>query len=79
LQAGALTADTVALEARKVADNDDRPHPAEIRPPAPAPPPVTSLTARRLQHLPSDDRPMPSVAIYDDLLRLRSTDESRTP
>ncbi|MFB7675104.1 hypothetical protein ACFC26_27195 [Kitasatospora purpeofusca] len=32
---------------------------------------VTSLTARRLAHLPPDTRPLPSVAHYDQLLRHR--------
>ena len=29
---------------------------------------VVSLTARRLASLPGDDRPLPSVDAYDDLL-----------
>jgi hypothetical protein len=29
---------------------------------------VISLTQRRLAGLPADDRPLPSVAAYDDLL-----------
>jgi transposase len=67
LQAGALTADAVALEARKAADTDDRCG----QQPAPATPhaAVASLTARRLAHLPPDTRPLPSVAAYDQLLR----------
>jgi SAM-dependent methyltransferase len=36
----------------------------------PAVPPVTSLTQRRLAALPPDTRPLPSVAAYDQLLRL---------
>ncbi|MDX3537480.1 hypothetical protein PV721_24530 [Streptomyces sp. MB09-01] len=32
---------------------------------------MTSLTARRLAALPPDPRPLPSVAAYDELLRLR--------
>jgi hypothetical protein len=66
-RAGALTADAVALEARKAADADE---PAEQEP-APAKPPgaVASLTARRLDRLPPDTRPLPSVAAYDQLLR----------
>jgi hypothetical protein len=31
---------------------------------------VTFLTERRLAHLPADTRPLPSVAVYDQLLRL---------
>ncbi len=68
LHAGALTADVVALESRKAAD---------IAPESPARShedtqqqagPVPSLTQRRLAHLPTDTRPLPSVAAYDDLL-----------
>lgn len=69
LAAGALTADVVALEARKAADNSsaevtqsDRPLLAE---PAST---VPSLTQRRLTHLPTDTRPLPSVTAYDELL-----------
>jgi hypothetical protein len=32
---------------------------------------VTFLTERRLAHLPPDNRPLPSVAAYDQLLRPR--------
>ncbi|MFF5481914.1 hypothetical protein ACFY5C_31945 [Streptomyces sp. NPDC012935] len=73
LRAGALTADAVALEARKAAEADD-----VDEPPAPAPSDratVTFLTHRRLAHLPPDNRPPPSVAAYDQLLKARlSTD-----
>jgi len=67
VRAGALTADAVALEARKATDADDGAGPE----PAPAGPqaPVASLTARRLAQLPPDTRPLPSVAAYDQLLR----------
>ena len=71
LRAGALTADAVALEARKAADQ-----PAGQPAAGPAPgraPPVTSLTARRLDKLPPDTRPLPSVAAYDQLLRRHRT------
>jgi hypothetical protein len=30
---------------------------------------VVSLTERRVADLPDDDRPLPSVDVYDDLLR----------
>lgn len=30
---------------------------------------ITSLSQRRLSHLPPDTRPLPSVAVYDQLLR----------
>jgi transposase len=70
LRAGALTADAVALEARKAADDADQP----ARDTAPAGlPAVASLTARRLERLPSDTRPLPSVAAYDQLLRRNRT------
>jgi len=68
LSAGALTADVVAMEARKAADADP-PGTAAQPPQILQPPPVTSLTARRLAILPSGTRPVPSVAAYDQLLR----------
>lgn len=71
LRAGALTADAVALEARKAADEADG-QPAPDTAPA-GPPGVTSLTARRLDKLPPDARPLPSVAAYDQLLRRHRT------
>jgi hypothetical protein len=74
LRAGALTADAVALEARKAADADGQPT-EENTVPAPA---VASLTARRLEKLPADTRPLPSVAGYDQLLRRRRTAEEGT-
>ena len=67
LRAGALTADAVALEARKAADTDD--HAEQQRAPAAPPAAVASLTAHRLAQLPPDTRPLPSVAAYDRLLR----------
>jgi hypothetical protein len=79
LRAGALTADAVALEARKAADADDQPAAEE---PGPAAPPATvaSLTARRLAQLPPDTRPLPSLAAYDHLLRRHriTTEEGTT-
>jgi transposase len=71
LRAGALTADAVALEARKSADEADTPLAGDSVPPAP--PAVASLTARRLERLPADTRPLPSVAAYDQLLRRHRT------
>lgn len=76
LRAGALTADAVALEARKhedTADDAALDHPtahvgseAYGEGEAPA---VRSLTERRLRaHLPADTRPLPSVDKYDQLL-----------
>jgi transposase len=75
LRAGALTADAVALEARKAAEADDTANTGENEPQAPAPAAtVTSLTERRLTQLPPDRRPLPSVAHYDQLLRRRPPD-----
>ena len=68
LRAGAMTANVVAMEARKAADAsppDAAAQPDEI----PGPSPVASLTERRLAALPADSRPLPSVAAYDQLLR----------
>ncbi|MBZ9644825.1 hypothetical protein [Streptomyces sp. PSKA30] len=75
-RAGALTADAVALEARKLAESDGEPAPPartvtkpvtvsqEDGPTAS----VTFLADWKLSHLPPDDRPLPSVAHYDQLL-----------
>ena len=78
LRAGALTADAVALEARKAADTDIAPAPAPDRATSAAAA-VASLTQRRLTHLPSDTRPLPSVAAYDQLLPSRRTPREGTP
>ena len=75
LRAGALTADAVALEARKAADDADQP--AKKDTPAGSPP-VASLTARRLEKLPPDTRPLPSVTAYDQLLRRNRTAQEGT-
>lgn len=76
LRVGALTADAVALEARKAAEDEQAAAPTSAvgfpgDPGLPPDPVVTSLTARRLAHLPPDTRPLPSVAAYDQLLRHR--------
>jgi hypothetical protein len=86
LRVGALTADAVALEARKAADSGhDCPRDghqdigaatpdaaaAGGRPSAVGAQVVASLTQRRLAQLPPDTRPLPSVAVYDQLLRRR--------
>ncbi|WP_406324253.1 IS21 family transposase [Streptomyces sp. NBC_01637] len=74
LRAGALTADAVALEARKWGEADqgqqlaDQDIPRRRRDGGAT---VTSLTERRLAALPPDPRPLPSVAAYDQLLRFR--------
>ncbi|VVJ18374.1 Mobile element protein [Amycolatopsis camponoti] len=39
---------------------------------------VTSLTERRLAHLPPDTRPLPSVTIYDQLLPSHRTPREGT-
>lgn len=77
LKVGALSADVVAMEARKIAQADDLPQPQTS---APRPerlawldePAVVSLTTKRLAQLPPDTRPLPSVAVYDQLLRRRA-------
>nr|WP_143076759.1 hypothetical protein [Streptomyces sp. MUSC 14] len=74
IRAGAITADVVAVEARRAAaaappppeDLDDEGEP----PPWAEPSGVVSLTARRAQ-LPEDNRPLPTVAHYDQLLTRR--------
>jgi hypothetical protein len=73
LGVGALTADAVALEARKAAEADE----SDLADVAagrggvsgPEAATLTFLTERRMAHLPPDDRPLPSVAVYDQLLR----------
>jgi hypothetical protein len=95
LRAGALTADAVALEARKAAEADqeadqeadsatDRTASGDHVPEPDEPATVTSLTRRRLAQLPPDTRPLPSVAVYDQLLRRnrpasRPTSEGEMP
>lgn len=76
LAAGALTADAVALEARKAAEGDQTAPANMIRPEMPEAT-VTFLTERRLAHLPADTRPVPSVAVYDQLLRHHRPDAAR--
>ncbi|MBG0831626.1 IS21 family transposase [Planomonospora sp. ID67723] len=77
LKVGALSADVVALEARKIAQAGDG-SAAESALPRPEhlvwidEPAVISLTTRRLAQLPPDTRPLPSVAVYDQLLRRRT-------
>jgi transposase len=68
LRAGALTADAVALEARKAAQAEDEP---PVTGPGQTPGNVTFLHEWRLAHLPPDTRPLPSVTPYDQLLRRR--------
>ncbi len=70
LRAGALTADAVALEARKAAQTEDEPR-AALPTGASGSATVTFLHEWRLAHLPPDTRPLPSVTPYDQLLRRR--------
>ena len=74
--AGAVTADAVALEARKAAEANVIDQPDQSQDSAPAGQSVASLTARRLTQLPADTRPLPSVAAYDQLLRHRRKDST---
>jgi hypothetical protein len=56
----------VAVEARKaVQQRGPQPPPVEATPRRQL---IVSLTERRLAELPGDERPLPSVAVYDDLL-----------
>lgn len=71
LRAGAMTADAVALEARKAAQAETEPAPSDRPSPGKASANVTSLHEWKLTHLPPDTRPLPSVAPYDQLLRCR--------
>ncbi|MGI5260887.1 IS21 family transposase [Streptomyces angustmyceticus] len=74
LRAGAMTADAVALEARKAAQAETEPTPETDRLDSGKPSAtVTSLHEWRLAHLPPDTRPLPSVTPYDQLLRRRRT------
>jgi hypothetical protein len=69
LRVGAPTADAVALEACKVAEMPHSRTPADHDHTMTDPAAVTSLTQRRLTHLPADTRPSPTVTAYDRLLR----------
>lgn len=83
LNAGALTADVVALEARKHAEGTAAPGielSAEV--PEPRIAAVRSLTEHRLRaQLPADERPLPTVDKYDQLLasRRQNPTEGATP
>jgi hypothetical protein len=66
LAVGSVSADVVAVEARKAAQRRGiQPPPV---PASAAGRQIISLSARRQAALPADDRPLPSVAVYDDLL-----------
>ncbi|MGI5347295.1 hypothetical protein ACQEU8_03770 [Streptomyces sp. CA-250714] len=67
-RAGALTADAVALEARKAAQGETTE--TSARTGAPRDESSATVTSDwKLSHLPPDTRPLPSVAHYDQLLR----------
>ena len=88
LKVGAVSADVVAVEARRVAA--ERNTPGWVRPDcdsgakeAVVEHRVVSLTQRRLADpaaviagLPPDKRPLPTVAGYDQLLNKRTTDST---
>lgn len=82
LAAGTFKEDVIALEARKAAQAAGRAPTVTASAPAPepldlAPAPVTPLTARRLARaLSSDQRPLPRLEQWDELLRLRRKDSS---
>jgi hypothetical protein len=66
LTVGSVSADVVAVETRKTAQQRGvQPPPVQATPRRQQ---VISLTARRLAELPGDDRPLSSVDVYDDLL-----------
>lgn len=73
LEAGALTADAVALEARKHDDatEDSVIKPGDQPPSAPETPTVRSLTEHRLRAQLPAERPLPTVDKYDQLLPTR--------
>lgn len=90
LTVGAVRADVVAVEARRVADQ----RPIDLTAPSTGPSEqvrepgalVASLTERRLADptaviagLPPDARPLPSVTAYDELLHRRTTRTPPTP
>jgi len=71
LSVGSTSADVVAVEARKAAGQRGS-APSAASPPGGAPR-VVSFTERRLAALPGGDRPLPSVAAYDQLLGRESS------
>ncbi|MEU6611645.1 hypothetical protein ABZ922_42695 [Streptomyces shenzhenensis] len=74
-RAGALTADAVALEARKVAEGESFTEPAKptrgrsVQSQEETDGTVTFLSDWKLSHLAPGTRPLPSVAHYDQLLQ----------
>lgn len=81
LSIGAATADVVAVEARKAAQDAGRSPTISTAPPAPPPqppppPPVTATTLQRVAMLPADHRPPPDLNRWDQLLRNRREEPS---
>jgi hypothetical protein len=68
LSVGSVSADVVAVEARKAQQRGNA-----LIEVSPRRQQVISLTERRLAGLPGDDRPLPSVDAYDELLRKASS------
>ncbi|MET7784785.1 IS21 family transposase [Streptomyces sp. NPDC005388] len=73
LVVGACTADVVAVEARKAAETEGRSPTVTattVLPEPVAPPdlPLSSLTERRATRLPADQRPLPTLERWDQLL-----------
>lgn len=73
LAIGICTADMVALEARKAAESEGRSPTVTATTPLPEPvtPPdlqLPSLTERRAARLPADQRPLPALDRWDQLL-----------
>ncbi|WP_299170021.1 IS21 family transposase [uncultured Arthrobacter sp.] len=86
LTVGAVTADVVAVEARIAAARRGHPDCHPPVPSVPVGPRVVSLTQRRLADpaaviagLPADNRSLPSVAAYDQLLKLKPPIATTTP
>ncbi|MFD1310525.1 hypothetical protein [Streptomyces kaempferi] len=79
LQAGALTSDAVALEARRAAEREGLGEAGPDTALGRIASPVISLTERRLAALPRDSRPLPSVAAYDQLPPSPSSAPLRVP
>lgn len=78
LAAGAVRADVVAVEVRRITQDRPTPHAAPPDPPTAGTARVVSLTQRRLGDpeatiaaLPPDRRPLPTVSAYDELLTRR--------
>jgi transposase len=71
LTVGSVSADVVAVEARKSAQRRGiQPPPVQVIQRSRQ---LVSLTERRLAELPGDDRPLPPVEVYDDLLGVASS------